>query len=67
MGFFVKLLKGLRTYFRDAWNEMKRITWPSKKDLWASFLTVMLVIAVIGAFLGAIDLVLTSVIGYYLR
>ncbi len=65
--FFVKLYKSLRTYFREAWGEMRKITWPSRKELWASFLTVLVVLAIAGIFLGVVDLILTSVMGIYLR
>jgi len=54
-----KWFRSLKQYFRDAWSELRRVTWPSRKELWNSTLTVLVVIALAGAFLGAVDLLLT--------
>jgi preprotein translocase subunit SecE len=57
----------LRTYFQEAWYELKKVTWPTRKELWNSTVTVIVVIVVIGLFLGVIDLALTFLMGLYLR
>jgi len=57
----------LRTYFQEAWYELKKVTWPTRKELWNSTVTVIVVIVVIGLFLGVVDLVLTFLMGLYLR
>jgi len=62
-----KWLRSLKQYFRDAWNELRRVTWPSKKELWNTTLTVLVVIALAGVFLGAIDLLLTFLVNLYIR
>jgi len=62
-----KWFRSLKQYFRDAWNELRRVTWPSKKELWNTTLTVLVVIALAGVFLGAIDLLLTFLVNLYIR
>jgi len=62
-----KWFRSLKQYFRDAWSELRRVTWPSRKELWNSTLTVLVVIALAGAFLGAVDLLLTFLVNLYLR
>jgi preprotein translocase subunit SecE len=57
----------LRAYFQEAWYELKKVTWPTRKELWNSTVTVIVVIVVIGLFLGVIDLALTFLMGLYLR
>ncbi|HPU08364.1 MAG TPA: preprotein translocase subunit SecE [Candidatus Atribacteria bacterium] len=67
MNWLGKWLRSLKQYFRDAWNELRRVTWPSKKELWNTTLTVLVVIALAGVFLGAIDLLLTFLVNLYIR
>ncbi len=62
-----KWFRSLKQYFRDAWSELRRVTWPSRKELWNSTLTVLVVIALAGVFLGAVDLLLTFLVNLYLR
>lgn len=63
----IKWFRSLRTYFQEAWYELKKVTWPTRKELWNSTVTVIVVIVVIGLFLGVVDLVLTFLMGLYLR
>ncbi len=67
MNFFVKLFNRLKNYFRDAWSEFKKVTWPSRKELRSSTLTVLVVVAFFGVFLGVIDLILTALLGLYIK
>ena len=62
-----KWFRSLKQYFRDAWNELRKVTWPSRKELWNNILTVLVVIALAGVFLGAVDLLLTFLVNLYLR
>ena len=67
MNFFIKLFKNLKNYFKDAWSELKKVTWPSRKELISSTITVLAVVVLFGVFLGVIDLILTTIIGLYLK
>ncbi|MGC8778405.1 MAG: preprotein translocase subunit SecE [Candidatus Caldatribacteriaceae bacterium] len=67
MKILIKWFRSLREYFKEAWYELKKVTWPTRKELWNSTVTVIVVIVVIGLFLGAVDLVLTFLMGLYLR
>ncbi|QPM67127.1 preprotein translocase subunit SecE [Atribacter laminatus] len=67
MNFFVKLFTKLKNYFKDAWSELKKVTWPSRKELISSTLTVLVVVVVFAVFLGVIDLILTALIGLYIK
>jgi preprotein translocase subunit SecE len=59
--------RSLRNYFRDAWGEIRKVSWPGRKELLASTITVLAVIAIMGIFLGVVDLVLTSLMSLYLK
>ena len=67
MNFFVKLFKNLKNYFKDAWSEVKKVTWPNRKELTSSTLTVVVVVVIFAVFLGVVDLILTAVLGLYLK
>jgi len=67
VNFFVKLFTKLKNYFKDAWSELKKVTWPSRKELISSTLTVLVVVVVFAVFLGVIDLILTALIGLYIK
>ncbi len=67
MNFFVKLFSRLKNYFKDAWSEFKKVTWPNRKELMSSTLTVLVVVVIFAVFLGVIDLVLTALIGLYIK
>ncbi|HQK83340.1 MAG TPA: preprotein translocase subunit SecE [Atribacter sp.] len=67
MNFFVKLFSRLKNYFKDAWSEFKKVTWPNRKELMSSTLTVLVVVVIFAVFLGVIDLILTALIGLYIK
>jgi preprotein translocase subunit SecE len=43
------------TFFRDIIDELKKVTWPSRKDTIRLTLMVIAICAVVGLVLGAID------------
>jgi preprotein translocase subunit SecE len=67
VNFFVKLFSRLKNYFKDAWSEFKKVTWPNRKELMSSTLTVLVVVVIFAVFLGVIDLILTALIGLYIK
>ncbi|MCS7242100.1 MAG: preprotein translocase subunit SecE [Candidatus Caldatribacterium sp.] len=63
----VRWFRSLRNYFIESWGELRKVTWPSRKELWNSTITVLVVIVLVGIFLGVVDLLLTFIMGLYLR
>ncbi len=53
---------GLKKYFRDMRSEIKKVVWPSRKQVVNNTGVVMTVMAVTGLFLFAIDTGLAAVI-----
>ncbi len=47
-----------RVFLVEVRNELKRVTWPSKKEVYAATLVVILFSIVLGTFLWLVDLVL---------
>ena len=42
-------------FFKDIWNELKKVTWPTGKDLASSTLAVVAFIVLMGALIGLFD------------
>lgn len=51
----------LKPFFRESRAEFKKITWPTRKQVWYSTLVVIAVTLVVSVYLGVLDLILTGV------
>ena len=54
--FFKNLPANIARPFRDMWHELKKVTWPSKKDLINYSLIVLAFIVFMGVVIGLLDL-----------
>jgi preprotein translocase subunit SecE len=61
--FFEKIQK----YLREVWGELKKVSWPQKKEIVASTVVVILCTFIIAFFLGIVDVALQKVLGYLIR
>ena len=55
-GFFVRLVKGIGRKFREMFYELKKVTWPTKKDMINYSVVVLVFIVIMGVIIGVIDL-----------
>jgi preprotein translocase subunit SecE len=46
--------------------ELRKVTWPSKKDTYGSTLVVIIVVLICGVFLGVVDFILSRLISLVL-
>jgi preprotein translocase subunit SecE len=53
-----------RTFLVEVRNELKRVTWPSQKEVYATTIMVIIVSAFFGIFLWLVDLVLTQAVNW---
>jgi preprotein translocase subunit SecE len=53
-----------RTFLTEVRNELKRVTWPTQKEVYATTIMVILTSAFFGLFLWVVDLALTSAVGW---
>jgi preprotein translocase subunit SecE len=53
-----------RTFLTEVRNEMKRVTWPSSREVYATTLVVILVSAFFGLYLWSLDLGLSWVVNW---
>ena len=52
---FVGFFKGIGRYFKNMWHELKKVTWPTKKDVLNYSLVVFAFMVVMGIIIGLID------------
>jgi preprotein translocase subunit SecE len=55
-----------REFLEECWAELKKVHWPSRKEVQAATLVVVIGVVIVGLYLGAVDLVLTAVVRWVL-
>jgi preprotein translocase subunit SecE len=48
-------------------DELKKVTWPSRKDTYASTIVVIVLVVVVGVYLWLVDSVLSALIRFLLK
>ena len=56
-----------RRFLSEVRNEMGRVTWPSRKEVYATTIVVILTSILFGVYLYGIDLLLNAVMAWILR
>ena len=54
-GFFSKIGHGISGFFKGIHAELKKVTWPTKKELFKSTVSVLVVCFVVGLFIFGVD------------
>jgi len=54
-------------FLREVKIELKKVTWPSRKETLASTAVVIIIVIIISAFLGLVDLGLSNLIRFVLK
>lgn len=52
----------MSTFFRESYAELKRVTWPSRKEIMGSTLVVFIVVCILMLFIALFDFVLTLLV-----
>ena len=55
-------LETARTFFTEVRNEMRRVTWPSRREVYATTVVVILTSAFFGLYLWGLDLAIDKVV-----
>ncbi|RMF87799.1 MAG: preprotein translocase subunit SecE [Nitrospinota bacterium] len=63
----VELVQQGRQFLREVRMEMKKVTWPSRKETISSTAVVIVVVLLIATYLGVVDFGLSVLIGNLLR
>ncbi len=54
-------MTGPLAFFRETYDELKKVTWPSKEELIRLTVIVITISVVVGIYIGGIDLALTKI------
>jgi preprotein translocase subunit SecE len=54
--------KELKSFFRESKAELKKVTWPVRKQVWHATLVVVLLTAIVGLYLWFVDGILTEIL-----
>lgn len=63
---FKKTVVAIGHFFRDVWFELKKVTWPTRKEFISYSVAVLVFVAVFGAIIFAMDTVLGAGVQYFL-
>jgi preprotein translocase subunit SecE len=55
-------LRRLIEFFKEAWQELKKVHWPSRKEVYAATVVVLFVVVFVSLVLAAVDYILTEAI-----
>jgi preprotein translocase subunit SecE len=55
-------VRRLSEFFQEAWQELRKVHWPSRKETYAATLVVIIVVVLVSLYLAVIDLGLTKAI-----
>jgi preprotein translocase subunit SecE len=58
---------GARTFLLEVRNEMKRVTWPARKEVYATTLVVVLTSTFFGLYLWGLDLAFNAAVSWIFR
>ena len=56
-----------RSFLAEVRNEMKRVTWPTRREVYATTVVVILTSAFFGIYLWGIDLLLSAAVAWLYR
>jgi preprotein translocase subunit SecE len=62
-----EFLRTAQQFFREVRVEMKKVTWPSRKETIASTSVVLITVFLVGFYLGIVDLGLSRLIKIFLE
>lgn len=51
----------LQVFFRETIGELKKVTWPTRREAWYLTVVVLVVMAGMGAFLGLLDFIFSRI------
>ena len=60
-------LSNTRTFFTEVRNEMRRVTWPSRKEVYATTVVVIITSAFFGIYLFSLDMLLNAAVNWIFK
>lgn len=60
-------MKRLIAFFGEAKAELKKVSWPTRKEIVDSTVVVIVSVVIMAVFIGAVDLILSKLVGFFIR
>jgi preprotein translocase subunit SecE len=57
--------RGLGKFLKDVRIELRKVTWPTRKDLFQSTIVVIVAVAIAGAYTGALDFIFSRIVQFF--
>jgi preprotein translocase subunit SecE len=67
LGWEAEVVGSVLTFVREARAELRKVTWPGKKQVWYSTIVVIAFTLLVSAYLGIVDMLLTGVFSRVFR
>jgi len=55
------MLSGVNNFFKETKQELNKVTWPTRDELWQATLVVIITTGILAVFIGAVDFVLSGI------
>ena len=62
-----QLFRNVINFIKEARAELKKVTWPNRKQLISSTIVVLITVALVAVFLGIVDLVFSRLVTVILQ
>ncbi|KUK98276.1 MAG: Preprotein translocase subunit secE [Atribacteria bacterium 34_868] len=62
-----QLFQKVINFIKEARTELKKVTWPNRKQLISSTIVVMITVIIVAIFLGVVDLVFSRIVTIILQ
>lgn len=63
----LKVIKKLRNFLFESKQELGRVSWPSRQELWDSTMVVIFVSILLAVFIGIFDRIFTTLVSLIVR
>ena len=60
------MIKKVSTFLREVVSEVRKVTWPGKKELIGSTIVVVVLVLIIAFYIGLVDFLLSRLMGVLL-
>ena len=55
------MLGGVTNFFKETKQELNKVTWPTREELWQATVVVIFTTFILAVFIGAVDFVLSGI------
>ena len=55
------------TFVAEAWQELKKVTWPNRRETVGTTIVVLIIVMIIAGYLGLVDMGLSAVLKKFMR